>query len=52
MAKTTTRPQAAFRKQFEVGQKPTRAIATDIRQIPLDQLELRPFNVCKVAAYA
>ena len=50
MAETTTRPKPATPKKTETAGSATPDCAIDIRMIPLDQLEVSPLNVRKVAA--
>jgi|GEM_PF-174459 len=52
MAKTSTRPKPATVKKTEAAASATADGATDIRLIPLDQLEPSPLNVRKVAPSA
>ena len=52
MAKTTTRPKPATAKKTEATELSVPGGGTDIRMIPLDQLEPSPLNVRKVAASA
>ena len=52
MAKTTTRPKPSAEKKTEAAGPAANVGAADIRLIPLDQLELSPLNVRKVAASA
>lgn len=49
MAKTSTRPKPATATKTEAAGSATLDGAADIRMIPLDQLELSPLNVRKVA---
>ena len=52
MAKTSTRPKPVTKKKTEATGSAAPDGATDIRLIPLDQLEPSPLNVRKVAASA
>lgn len=52
MAKTATRSKPATAKKTEATGSATPEGATEIRMIPLDELEPSPLNVCKVAASA
>ncbi len=52
MAKTTTRPKLATAKKTEAAGSTTPGSTSEIRMIPLNQLEPSPLNVRKVAANA